>query len=204
MAGSITALQVQKNNQQRVSVFLDGEYAFSLDVLAAASLQRGQMLSDAQIAALAGDDEHTRAYQSALRLLAIRPRSRAEIERALRGKSYAPEAVSAAVERLEQNDYLNDAEFARIWIEDRGRFRPRSAQALRHELSRKGVAADEITAALSDADDESAAWLAVQPRLPAWRSLPPDDAQKKLYGFLARRGFGWETTRRIWRRAFES
>ncbi len=49
MTKTITALSVQKRNKERVSVFLDGEYAFSLGLNAALALKRGQELSSADI-----------------------------------------------------------------------------------------------------------------------------------------------------------
>ncbi|MCS6827972.1 MAG: hypothetical protein NZ553_15270, partial [Caldilinea sp.] len=101
MAGIITRLQVQKNNPQRVNVFLDGEFAFGVTLDVAASLRKGQRLSDAEIAALRSQDAVEKAYQAALRFLAARPRSRADVERWVAAKGHAPEAIASALERLE-------------------------------------------------------------------------------------------------------
>ena len=56
MAGTITALEIQKHNQERVNVYLDGEFAFGLTVLEAARLKKGQALSDNEISALRAKD----------------------------------------------------------------------------------------------------------------------------------------------------
>ncbi len=96
MAGVITTLKVQKNNAERVSVFLDGEYAFGVTLDVATQLRKGQHLDDAAIAALRTQDDIDKAVQAALHFLAARPRSRAEVERRLTTKGHAPEAIDAA------------------------------------------------------------------------------------------------------------
>jgi regulatory protein len=203
LEGTVTRMMVQKHNKERVSIFLDEEYAFSLEIMAAAQLRKGQMLSAAEVAELQGHDEQVRAYLAAVRLLGIRPRSRVEIERALKGKEYREGAIAYAVERLQREGYIDDADFARFWSENRSQFRPRSSRALRYELRQKGVASEDMTEALEAVDDDEAAWAAAATRLRQWQNLPADEARQKLYAFLARRGFSFERSRRVWRRVEE-
>lgn len=204
MAGQITSLQQQKNNQERVSVFIDGEFAFGVTLDAALRLAKGQHLSDEEIAALKVDDEHERAYQSALHFLGARPRSSAEVGRNLREKGFDDELIAAAIARLLEHGYLNDEEFARYWLDNRNRFRPRSAKAIRYELRQKGVERDAIESALEDIDEDAAAWAAAASKLDRWRGLPQEEFEHKLAGFLARRGFDFGTARRTVARAWQT
>ena len=204
MAGQITSLQQQKNNQERVSVFLDGEFAFGVTLDAALHLAKGQYLSDEEIAALKADDEHERAYQSALHFLGARPRSSAEVQRNLREKGFDDELIAASIARLLEHGYLNDEEFARYWLDNRSRFRPRSAKAIRYELRQKGVERDAIESALEELDEDAAAWDAAASKLARLRDLPRDEFEQKLGGFLARRGFSYETSRRVVQRAWQA
>ncbi len=203
MAGVITALKAQKHNKERVSVFLDGEFAFGVTLDVAARLHKGQHLDDAAIAALRTQDEVDKAVQAALHFLATRPRSRAEVERRLTEKGHAPEAIEAALTRLEQREYVDDAAFAAYWVENRARFRPRSAAAVRYELRRKGVDTETIQTALSEIDEESAAWNAVERQLDRWQGLTNEELERKIITYLARRGFGFELARKTARRAWE-
>ena len=204
MAGQITSLQQQKNNQERVSVFIDGEFAFGVTLDAALHLAKGQYLSDEEIAALKADDEHERAYQSALHFLGARPRSSAEVQRNLREKGFDDELIAASIARLLEHGYLNDEEFARYWLDNRSRFRPRSAKAIRYELRQKGVERDAIESALEELDEDAAAWDAAASKLARLRDLPRDEFEQKLGGFLARRGFSYETSRRVVQRAWQA
>ncbi len=71
MAGrTITALEIQQQDKERVNVYLDGQFAFGLSRLAAAHLKTGQVLTQAEIDALCALDEVARAIDYAARLLA--------------------------------------------------------------------------------------------------------------------------------------
>jgi len=72
--GIITALSAQKRSQDRVNVYLDGEFAFGLAAIAAVRLRVGQTLTAADIAALQETDAVEKAKESALHLLGYRPR----------------------------------------------------------------------------------------------------------------------------------
>jgi regulatory protein len=193
MAGTITALKFQRRNKERVNIHLDGEYAFGLDAIEAARLHKGQVLSEKEIAALKARDERNRAFDRAVHFLSYRPRSRAEVERYLRGKGIADDAAADVIVRLEQAKYLDDEDFARFWLENRERFRPRGQRALRYELRQKGVSDAIIARVLDDVDDEAYAWRAVEGRLSRWANLPASEFRQKVTGFLSRRGFDYGT-----------
>jgi regulatory protein len=174
-------------------VYLDGEYAFGLSAVEAARLRKGQVLSDAQIESLKAQDERNRAFERAVRFLSYRPRSQVEVERHLRRKAIAEEVIGDVIARLERAKYLDDEEFARFWLENRERFRPRGRRALRYELRQKGVSDEIVTRLLEEADDEAAAWQAVEGRLTRWAHLPGGEFRQKMAGYLSRRGFDYST-----------
>jgi regulatory protein len=126
------------------------------------------------------------------------------VERFLRGKAFPQEAIAQAVERLEQAGYLDDAAFARFWVQDREQFKPRSQHALRYELRQKGVSDEIIVQALGELDDEAAAWRAVAGRLPRWAGLPREEFRQKVAGYLSRRGFDYGTIAVILKKAFQA
>jgi regulatory protein len=86
---------------------------------------------------------------AAARFLEARPRSSDEVRRRLRDAGYRADLVDGALERLTELGYLDDAAFARAWVESRDRARPRGARALRAELRRMGVPAADAEAALA-------------------------------------------------------
>lgn len=198
---TVTAMQLQKRNKERVNLFLDGEYAFAIGLDEAAKLRKGQELSAEQVAELRSDGESNLAFHQSLRYVGMRPRSEREVVTYLRRKGYADEVIEEVTGKLGRLGYVDDEAFARFWVENRNRFRPRSKRALAYELRQKGVEREDIDTALEPQDDEAAAWDAVQPKLDRWAALPLDEFQKKLLGFLARRGFSYGVGRAVFERA---
>ncbi|MBN1995651.1 MAG: RecX family transcriptional regulator [Anaerolineae bacterium] len=201
MAGIITALQVQQRNQERVNVFVDGQFALGVTMLVAATLRKGQYLSDTDIEKLKQEDQRSKAYDKAIRFLGYRARSQTEVADYLRDKGYAPEVIEETVSRLVERQYLDDEAFARFWLENREQFRPRGRQALRYELKQKGISDEIIQTVLADVDEDELAWLAVAGKLQRWQNLPEPDLQKKVISFLSRRGFSYQTARQVFDRA---
>ncbi|NLG97973.1 MAG: regulatory protein RecX [Chloroflexi bacterium] len=194
MDKKITALKAQKKNPNRISVFLDGEFAFGLARIVAAWLQVGQVLSEDDIERLRHQDAMEVAYQKGLSLLSYRPRSEAEVHRKLVEQGFAADVIEAAIQRMKGNGFLGDQDFARTWVENRNTFRPRSKRMLALELRQKGVSEEVIDQALSETEDESS--LAYRSALKYAQRLAGTDWEtfrKRLGGYLMRRGFSYGT-----------
>jgi len=203
MAGTITALKFQKKNKERVNVYLDGRYAFSLAAIEAAPLRRGQWLSDREIEDLLGRDAFQRAYDRALRFLSYRPRSEAEVRRYLQSKKVPPAIETEVVERLTSVGLLDDQAFARYWVENRENFNPRGRGALQYELRQKGLSEEALALALEDIDEEDSAYRALISRAHRMSPLDRQAFRQKWGSFLRRRGFSYEAIHaaleRTWR-----
>lgn len=197
MDNIITKIEVQKKNRQRVNIYLDDDFSFGLSIMVAATLCTGQKLSSDTIEALVKKDELARAYNASLRYLGPRARSIAEMKFYLKGKGYSESVVADTISRLSQETYLNDAEFARLWVDSRNRFNPKGAWALKQELFQKGINEAIIEETLSGHDDNAAAWQAVERKIDHWKTLDHETFRKKLYTYLGNRGFSYETTRDI-------
>jgi len=202
MAGTITALKVQKRNPRRVNVYLDGRYAFGLPAIEAARLQRGQELSDEDIERLKERDSFEKAHDRALRFLSYRPRSEAEMRRYLRGKAVSPAIEEEVIERLTRARLLDDLAFARYWVENRESFKPRGLRMLRYELRQKGLSEETIAQALADLDEEESAYRAALQRGRKLARLDQTSFRQKLSAYLLRRGFPYgvvtPTVERAW------
>ncbi len=195
---TVTGIEMQKRDAQRISIFLDGEFAFGLhqDVLLESGIARGDRLSEERIEAILALEQKRRAKEKALRLLSVRSRSRKELADRLKQAKFSPEAIESALEEMERLGFLNDSDFARVWGRNRTATRPAGAFMLRQELRRKGVAEEDIEKGLQAAFQESseaevARELAIR-RKQALVALPEEKARKRLQDFLLRRGFGWD------------
>lgn len=190
----ITAIKVQKRNPNRVNIDLDGEFAFGLSRFVAAWLKPGDHLSEEKISSLMEKDALEVAYQRALDLLNHRPRSEKEIRLRLIEKDFQPEQIDQVISKLKQANLVRDEAFARMWVESRNEFHPRSSKLLRYELRNKGIAESHIDSALKEMPEENE--LAEKAATLYVRRLQGKDWQtfrNRLSGFLARRGFSYTT-----------
>jgi regulatory protein len=202
MARRITALKVQKNNSERISVYLDDEFAFGLYRVVAAWLEIGQELDQEKIRQLQEAEGGEKAYQRALNFLSYRVRTEAEIRRNLRKKDTPDEIIEQVIERLQRHRLVNDVEFARTWVDNRSEFRPRGRRALTSELRQKGVDQNIIDEVLQDIDEDNLAYQAARKNARKYRKYEWPDFRKKLLDFLARRGFNYAVAapvvERVW------
>lgn len=139
-----------------------------------------------------GDPEAV-ARSIVLRRLTARAHTRSELERALARKQVPGDAAATVLDRMQEVGLVDDAAFAEAWVESRQQRRHLSRAALRRELTRKGVDADQADAALSvvDADDEYVAALDLAKRkLRTMAGLDAVATRRRLAGALGRRGFG--------------
>ncbi|HJW48832.1 MAG TPA: regulatory protein RecX [Candidatus Limnocylindria bacterium] len=143
------------------------------------------------------------AYELAVRYLAGRPHTVAEIHRHLRSKKFDVETIDHAIDRLRAQRYVDDEAFARWWLEQRERFKPRGHRALRTELAQKGVGRDVVDLVLGerapDADVEQARRALSRP-LTRWADMPDAEKRRKIHTYLAARGFDYDTIDEVTRR----
>ncbi len=203
MTNRITAITPQKKNSRRFNIFIDGEYAFSIAADLALPLSPGDPLSEGRIDELKKADETQRAFEKALFYLRFRPRSKTEIIRYLEKKEFDSRAIEETLKRLEHYQYIDDASFAAFWVESRKNHRPKGLFALRFELREKGIDEAIIERALMPYDEPDAAWRAVSTKLGGWRNLPRMELKVKIYNFLKRRGFSFETCEAVFTKAYE-
>ena len=198
MAKKITSLKVQKRNNQRLNVYLDGDFTFGLSRYVAAWLHVGQELTEEKISELLIEDAQETAYQKSIRFIGYRMRTNAEVERHLRKKGIEQHVISQVIERLEEKGLLNDMNFAQMWIENRSEFRPRSYRMLASELRHKGIAAEIIQDTMEiTTPEEELAYLAAKKRVRRFEHLEWQDFKRKLGSYLARRGFSYSVIKPV-------
>jgi regulatory protein len=205
----ITALKTSKHTDKQVSMFLDGKFTVSLDIEVAVKegLKIGQELSDDQIKILIGNIGLTRCLNTAYRYLSYRPRSEAEMKGRLHQRGFEDSQIEIVINKLKEQNLLDDTAFAQFWKENREMFRPRSQRLTRFELKKKGVAdqiIDEVTDDSNDMDSAYRAALSKAQRLPKQEY---EVFRRRLGDYLKRRGFGYtvinQTVKRIWQELTE-
>ncbi len=192
----ITALEPQKNNPERINVYVDHEFAFGISRFVGAWLKRGERLDESRIQALLKSDLHEKALQKALHFIAYQARTEKEIREKLAKNDFSTDVIDQVLTELSEKGYLNDDRFARDWVESRAASKPRSRRFFSYELKRKGLSETAINQALEAAPEDSELAFALGCKyLKRFENLDNEQFQKKMQGVLARRAFSYEIIR---------
>jgi regulatory protein len=128
-----------------------------------------------------------------LRRLETAPRTRAQLSATLAERGLPDDVATRVLDRFEEVGLVDDAVFARLWVQSRQSGRGLSSAALRQELRRRGVAdahIDEALAQVEPEDELAAAEAIVARKLASVRGLPRATQVRRLTGALARKGYG--------------
>jgi len=136
------------------------------------------------------DKKRNAAINQAVRLLSARAHSRSELESKLKSRGHAPEAISRAMERLEQLKLIDDRAFAGNCMESLAKRRPEGRIKTLARLKQKGLSEEIVEEMMVDYDPIKLCAAAAEKKM---RTLSgtPDAKRKKLLTFLRNRGFDW-------------
>jgi len=146
------------------------------------------------------------ARETCLRLLTAGPRTRAQLATALRKRRIPDEVAESVLSRFAEVGLIDDAAFARAWVESRHHGRGLARRALTAELRQRGIADGEVRSAVSllgPEDELATARRLVAKRLSATRAKPPPVRARQLMGMLARKGYPAGLAAQVVREALE-
>jgi regulatory protein len=199
----ITAITPTLRHPGRFDVLVDGE-AFA--TLSLDAIERLQLVVGGGVAgreeAIARAAAQVKVYDRALNMLAFRARSSTELARSLVRKGEPKELVDAAIERLREQGLLDDAAFAQSFTRAKVLGAQQSRRRVQQDLARKGVARDVTDAAIAtvfeeeQVDQREVVERAARKKLRSLTKLEPAVRRRRLYAFLARRGYDSEDIRR--------
>lgn len=188
----ITDIQLQKNQKNRVNVWIDGSFAFGMfeKDAAALKLQVEQELSEAQLSEIKQNIVLRNAKETALQLLSRRDFTKQMMLEKLKQKQIPGDIAEQVITFLKEYHYLDDEAYAKRYVkyysETRGKHR------LRQELLQKGINSEIIDRALKEVSQEEALYRMVEKKI---MTLPPDYGKKELQrlkNYFLRRGFSYD------------
>jgi regulatory protein len=200
---TITAIEPSRRREGRFELLVDGRptATLSLESIERLSLQVGAPF-EPHAEAIAREAGVLGTYDRATAMLAFRARSRAELRRQLIRKGEAAEHVDVALERLAAAGFLDDAAFARQFARSRSAGTGASRRRIQQELGRRGVGRVITDEAIAEVyadevvDEAAVAERAARKKLRSMGGLDAAVRTRRLYAFLARRGFDADDIRR--------
>lgn len=198
----ITKLTPQQRDKNRINVFVDGVYSFSLDVSQVIDLgvRTDIDYSEDQIKAIVVESEYGKLYSRALEYSLMRPHSQYELEQYLYKKTrpsrlkdgslrmgYSEDSAKRVLDAILAKGYVDDAKFAEYWVNNRRLGKGASMRLIRSELQAKGVSGLTIEAAInsSDRDDRTELRKVIEKKSRRYSD------KSKFQQYLVRQGFSY-------------
>jgi regulatory protein len=194
----ISDIRKQKRNKNRLSIYVDGNYRFSLDehTLTRAGFHIGDEIDEESISNLTSRDEFFRARDYGFLLLSYRDRSEEEFRKRLLEKSFNREVVEELIDLFKSQNLINDIIFTEKWIEQALHSRPMGALRIRHELRARYIdehVVDTVLERMLDSEKErDLAHAAVEKKMRALSGYSTDTVKRRLMQHLRNRGFQFD------------
>lgn len=199
----ITAIEKQKNNTERYSIYIDDSFAFGLDAFDVLSfrLVQGQELDEESYTKIIKHSLFAKARDKALRLLGFKSRTEKEIFDKLLKEEYPKETIEEVIEFLKQYNYIDDESYAKAFAKEKFKLKGYGTKRLTYELGLKGIKAEVINKVISELmeneiiDENSMAVSLIRKKLKGENEID-DKLKQRVFGYLARRGYSFEVIKK--------
>lgn len=208
----VSKLEYQKRDPNRVNLFIDGKFfcGISLDTLAKESLYEGLEIGEADLNRILEMEITNRFLSRAMEYIARSPKTEFQMFKYLKELKFKKKGIwykedldieweklfNMIVEKLKKYKYIDDENFARLFVSSRLKNKPRGKSVLIGELLSKGVSKDiaELVCNEEILDEYELLKTAFEKK---YRGKKFDYKDSKMVNFLLRKGFSWDLIQRL-------
>ena len=198
----ITSVKRNKKNKDRLSVFVDDEFAFSIseDDYLSLNLYEKSEIAEETIEYIKNTVNFNEAKARAVRYLSLQIRTEKEVRDKLESEGYNRECISRVIDELKAIGYINNELYAQKYVYDRSKLSPMSKRMMKLKLMSKGIPEETADEVLADwkAEDTDVARNLVRKKFGKY-DMKDEKIINKAYRFLAHRGFNRDTIREVLR-----
>lgn len=193
----ITKLEIGKRNKERINVYIDDEFAFSLsaEIVYKENLAQKQVIDIEKLTRLAREDEFMKCKNSALKIVERSYKTEKEIYNKLIAKEYSKESINRAIEFLREYNLINDENYVKMYVKDK--LKSQGKNKIKYNLKRKGIPDELINEELSKIDYDDSKDGAIILAQKKYNELQRRESDKyklsqKLYRFLISKGYNYD------------
>ena len=198
----ITDIELQKNNQDRVNIFLDNSFAFgiNIEIYLKYNLKKDMELEDSFIEDILKAEEYSKTLNYAINLLSKKDRTQKEIKVKLLEKGYEMEIVDKVLVKLKEYKFINDELYCKKYINDKIKFSKYGKNKIMANLYAKGVDKDIISQKIIEIDDNleyERALSIANKKLPSLQKYDTIKIKSKLGNHLIGKGFDFDVVNKV-------
>jgi len=198
----ITSIEEQKK-KGRYNIFLDGEYAFGLykETIYHFGLRSKEELNDKKIEELKSYDEINFGKKVAYRFLNFKPRSEKEVRTKLKGHKLSDESIDKILDSLKEFKFVNDEQYAKMYIESRVSLKPEGRRSLKIKLAQKGIGKETSEKTVEENYTEETEFQKALDLVTKYqkkvKAKTPIEKKQKCYRHLLSKGFSYDLINRV-------
>lgn len=207
--GIITKIEAQKRNKERVNIYIDEEYAFSLstELVYKENLEPKMQVDNERLSKIAKEEGFLKCKDSALRTIERTYKTEKEIRDKLLLKEFDIYSIERTIEFLKEYDLLNDENYVKMYVKDK--IKNQGQNKIKYTLIQKGINENLIKEEIAKFDDDSQKEVAYDLAVKKYNLLSKreDDKYKlsqKLYRFLTTRGYDYSIVSEIVKKVINS
>ncbi len=198
----ITRIEYQKNNKDRVNIYLDDKFGFGVDlnIMIKYGLAKNMELDDEFITRILISEDKAKLYNYAISVLSRGSKSEKELKLKLADKGYDNESINSAIEKLKENKYIDDDYYCKKFINDKINISKYGKRRIKEALVSKGIDRQLIEKNISyvSQDDEiNRAYALAEKKLKSLTDAEPIKKKMKISSFLLNKGFDYEIVNKI-------
>lgn len=198
----ITKIEIQKKNKERVNIYLDGEYAFSIsaELIYKENIKVKDVVDFEKLKSVADKESYIRCKNSALKIIERSYKTEKEVIEKLKIKGYEQKHIEKSIEFLKEYNFLNDDYYAEVFIRDK--LSSKGSQRIRQDLIKKGISRDTIEKKLYGIDKDTEKNTARELANKKLRVIQKSEKDHykisgKLYRFLISRGYTYDVVKEV-------
>lgn len=198
--GFILAIEPQPRRKNQYTLTLDDGRSFSVhyEVIAKYGLKSGMEIDEEQLQSRIWEANVKTASDLALNYLGYRTRTKKQLCDYLIRKGFDQSVAEEAVRKMEEYRFLDDQEYAQLWVQSKKTGKPTGRRKIAYELKLKGVSQEIVESALDTLtveDEQKQAVRLAEKAANKYKGLPYRERMAKISQVLMRRGFDWEIVR---------
>lgn len=193
----ITKIEVGKRNKERVNIYIDNEYAFSIsaELVYKENIKVKDEINVERLKKLADEDNYIKCKNSALKIIERTYKSEKELRDKLVLKGYDDHIIKRTINFLREYNLLNDTNYAKMYVKDRSRNQGKNK--IKYTLIQKGIDENIIEEELNKIDKDEIKEVAYEMALKKYRVLSKRENDnykltQKLYRFLMGKGYDYD------------
>lgn len=193
----ITKIEVGKRNKERVNIYIDNEYAFSIsaELVYKENIKVKDEINVERLKKLADEDNYIKCKNSALKIIERTYKSEKELRDKLVLKGYDDHIIKLTINFLREYNLLNDTNYAKMYVKDRSRNQGKNK--IKYKLIQKGIDENIIEEELNKIDKDEIKKVVYEMALKKYRVLSKRENDnykltQKLYRFLMGKGYDYD------------